>query len=51
MRRIATALLSVAMLLSVGCTEQLIADAARSSLTSFINTVLTTSVSNAINTP
>ena len=51
MRRIASALLSAAVLLAVGCTGQVIADAARSSLSSFITTVLTTGVNNAINNP
>lgn len=49
MRRLLTLLISAAALFAIGCTEQIIGDAARSSLTAFINDVLTTSVSNAIN--
>ena len=49
MRRVLTLLLSAAALLAVGCTEQIIGDAARTSLTSFINTILTTGVTSAIN--
>lgn len=49
MRRLNLLLISMMVLLATGCTEQVIADAARGSLTSFINTVLTTAVSSAIN--
>jgi len=49
MRRTLALLVSLSALLAVGCTAQLIGDAARTSLSSFITTVVTTSVNAAIN--
>lgn len=49
MRRTLALLASLSALLTVGCTAQVVSDAARTSLSSFITSVLTTSVNAAIN--